>query len=107
VVRRDFGQRHLLDQGGVGHDHIHLALRAPDGTGDALEVLKPGRVRLDGGDVGADELHRLVERVPAPTEDEHVRALLHEPLGDGKPDAARTAADDCDLAFQSIHDFLR
>ena len=49
-------------------------------------------------------LHRLVERFPAPTEDEHVRALFHEPLGDGEPDAARAAADDGDLACQSRHD---
>jgi hypothetical protein len=41
---------------------------------------------------------------PAPAEDENVRALLHEPLGDGEPDAARTAADDGDLVFQSRHD---
>jgi hypothetical protein len=46
------------------HDHVHLALRAPDGVGDAVEVLEPGRVRLDGGDVGANELRRFVERFP-------------------------------------------
>src|SRR5262249_24960063 len=76
---------------------------APDGGGDAIEVLELGRVRLDGRDVGADELHRFVERVPAPTEDEYVRALLYEPPGDGESDAARTAADDCDLVFQYRH----
>jgi hypothetical protein len=63
-------------------------------------VVKLGHIRLHGGDVGADELHRLVERGLAPAEDQHVRALLHEPLRDGEPDAARTAADDCDLAFK-------
>jgi hypothetical protein len=35
----------------------------PDGASDAVEVLKLGRVRLDG--VGANELHRLIERFRA------------------------------------------
>jgi hypothetical protein len=46
----------------------------------------------------------LVERFPPPTEDEYLRALLHEPLGDGEPDAAVAAADNGDFAFQSRHD---
>jgi hypothetical protein len=33
-----------------------------------------------------------------------VRALVHGSLGDGEPDAARAAADDGDLAFQSRDD---
>ena len=35
----------------------------PDGASDAVEVLKLGRVRLDG--VGANELHSLIERFRA------------------------------------------
>jgi hypothetical protein len=104
LLLRDFAQRRLLGDAGVGHDHVHLALRIADGVGDAVELRKLGCVRLDGGDVGADELHRLVERFPAPTEDEHVGALLHEPLRDGEPDATVAAADDGDLACQSRHD---
>jgi hypothetical protein len=101
VLLGDFAQRRLLGDAGVGHDHVHLTLGTPDGVGDAVEVLNtwtrpPGWRRR-----GADELHRLVERFLAPTEDEHVGALLHEPLGDGEPDAAVAAADDRDLACQS------
>jgi hypothetical protein len=40
----------------------------------------------------------------APTEDEHVSALLYEPLRHGESNAAVSAADDCNLAFQSRHD---
>ncbi|MGY4409170.1 hypothetical protein ACVWW4_000906 [Bradyrhizobium sp. LB7.1] len=104
VLLRDVAQRHLLGDAGIGHDHVHLALRASDGVRNAVEIRKAGCVGLDRGDVAADELHRLVERFPATAEDERVRAFLHEPLGDGKPDPAVAAADHCDLAFQSRHD---
>jgi hypothetical protein len=100
---RDFGQRHLLGHAGVGHDHVHLALRAPDDVGDAVEILKLGRVRLYRGDVSANELRGLVERLPAPSEDEHVRAVHYEPLGYRELDAAVSAADNADFAFQSGH----
>jgi hypothetical protein len=43
------GQQYLLGQADSGRDHVHLALRGPDGVGDAVEILKPGRVRFDGG----------------------------------------------------------
>ena len=50
----------------AGHDHVYLALRLWKETNDAVEVLKLGRVRLDG--VGANELHRLIERFRATVE---------------------------------------
>ena len=99
VVGGDFGQRHCLAQTGVGHHHVHLVRGAPDGVGNAVEVLQPGRVRLDGGDVAADVLHRRVKRALAPAEDEHLRALFDKASGDGEPDATASATDDGDLAF--------
>jgi imidazolonepropionase-like amidohydrolase len=39
-----------------------------------------------------------------PAEDEHVRPLLYEMSGDGDTDAAVSAANNGDLAFQSQHD---
>jgi hypothetical protein len=99
VIWRDFGQRHLLGYAGIGYDHVHLALRASDNLGDTVDVCELGQVRRDSADVGADKLHRLVERFLASSGDDDMRTLLHESLGDGESDAAVSTGNNGDLAF--------
>jgi hypothetical protein len=45
-------------------DHVHIALRAPDGFRDAVDILELGQVRWDGGDVVSFTSRRMPSPMP-------------------------------------------
>jgi hypothetical protein len=63
---------------------------------------------VDGhrGDTVANQRHGGVQLALATARDEHVRALVNEPLRGRESDTAAAAGDHRDLAIQSCHQFI-
>ena len=57
-------------------------------------------------DVFADLINSRVKLALAATGDVNICALLHEPLGRGKADAAASTCDYSNFSFQSFHGIL-
>ena len=101
-------QRGGFAAAGAGPQYVEAALLPLDGVVQAVQVVQVGGVALDAGDVAANLLHGLVQRVLTAAGDEDVRSLVDEQLRAGQRQAGGAAGDDRYLAVELSHGrFLR
>ena len=89
----------------VVHQHVEPAEALAVGCHEALDVVLVGHVRRHGVHVEAlvaQPLGRLLELVGAAGRERDPVAVLPEHAGDGQPDAAGSAGDECGASVQEL-----